>query len=308
MQAQAILWIEPGDLLVQIPIQAPQKVLERPILQRAPLPRLAVHRRVSERLPELTHDIFGEFEHAPTPLTRRLWLNTQWAFRSDATYLEIAEGLADESYDLLAVYLGGADVVGHRFWRYMEPERYRDRPPEDEVEDYGDLIEDYYRYVDSSIGRLVERMPENATVLVVADHGMRGVNFQKQFSGETIPKSVRSGHHPKARPGVIIAAGGAVLEAAGGLADLEVGDLEVLASIFDVTPSLLTILGIPVGEDMAGQPLEWLTGSQPGEVPMIATHDSEEWLAARAENDPNALDGARDEERLEQLRALGYIN
>ncbi len=73
-----------------------------------------------------------------------------------------------------------------------------------------------------------------------------------------------------------------------------------------VTPTLLELLDVPVGEDMKGRVLtEWLADgvSRAGSVP---SHDTPEWLAARGE-----LDARRprpDAERMKQLRALGYID
>ena len=77
--------------------------------------------------------------------------------------------------------------------------------------------------------------------------------------------------------------------------------------VFDLTPTLLTLLGVPVGADMQGKayikPLKakvkekLLTES-------VGTHTPSDWAETRQLGDA----GARDEtERLEQLRELGYI-
>ncbi|MDH3745106.1 MAG: alkaline phosphatase family protein, partial [Acidobacteriota bacterium] len=71
---------------------------------------LEINRRVSGELAERMIETFG-FSRPQTPLARRLWENTSWSLRADATYLEIAERLAGERFDLLACYLGGTDVV-----------------------------------------------------------------------------------------------------------------------------------------------------------------------------------------------------
>ncbi len=88
---------------------------------------MALLKRSHERLPDLTNEIFGPFPYALTEMGRRLWADCQWSFRADATYLSIARRLleSEKPFDLTMVYFGGPDVVGHRFWRYMQPERYQ---------------------------------------------------------------------------------------------------------------------------------------------------------------------------------------
>ncbi len=269
---------------------------------------LSINRRVSDTLPDLNRKIFGSFSHPMRPLTERLWDNTQWAFRADATYLEITTEIADEGWDLLAVYLGGADVAAHRFWRHLRPEAFDYPPPPEEIEDFGDVVPDYYRYIDQSIDRILDRMPSETTVLIVSDHGMHAANRQKAFSSDTIPDKVISAGHSKQPPGVVIAAGAGIASRTGAhrLEDLDRSRLSDSASIFDVTPTLLTLLGIPVGADMKGRVLdEWLAG-EVGRAGTVPSHDTQEWVAARAELE--ARTRRSEPERLEQLRALGYID
>ncbi len=267
---------------------------------------LEIHREMERTLPGLSRQIFGTFEHPLTPLTTRLWENTQWALRADATYLEIARRLAGEGHDLLALYLGGADVVGHRFWRYMEPEGYADRPTEEEIRDFGDAVRSYYRYLDTALGRVLAGMPGETTVLVVSDHGMHGVNQNKTFREQNIPNDLNSGHHRDAPAGVFIASG--IRPHRGRLDPERLGaaELPTVGSVLDVTPTLLTLLGIPVGADMEGRVLARVLAREADRATQIASHDGDAWRSARAGLDAAALE--EDEERLEQLRALGYVN
>ena len=88
--------------------------------------------------------------------------------------------------------------------------------------------------------------------------------------------------------------------------------LQTLASIMDMTPTLLTLMGLPVGEDMDGQVAEGLIErafldrfprlSQP-------THDDRAWLAERKRHvrDEGNASAQDQQERLEQLRSLGYL-
>lgn len=268
----------------------------------------ALHERIAEDLPEMTEGIFGEFRYEPAPLTARLWEATQWAFRADATYLGIAERLAEEKFDLVAFYMGGTDVVGHRFWRHMAPDDYSNPPSAEEIEDYGNVLPDYYRFADDAIGRILSKMPSDTRVVVVSDHGMHGINRKKRFNPQNIPEDVNSGHHREGTPGVFIAAGPGVVPGDLGVPARELTreNLPTVGHLRDVTPTLLALLEIPVGGDMEGRAIAEVTGVDPETLERVKTHDDEIWIQHRSELDSQALESSP--ERLEQLRALGYIN
>ncbi len=272
---------------------------------------LAVLRQVEADLPDLTRRIFGPFPHPLSLLGERLWNNCRWSFRADATYLRIALALAAEEppADLTLLYFGGPDVVGHRFWRYRQPALYRDPPAAEEVENFGRVIDDYYVYVDQALGRLIAAHGPEATVLVVSDHGMAPVNRGARFDADRPPADVNSAEHQDAPPGVLIAAGPAIERGRPfPLSELTRGDLVDLGNVFDLAPTILAMLRIPLGRDLEGRVLEDLfrpemrIAEQP---PAIATHDTAEFLAAQQGERPRSPGEA---ERLEQLRSLGYID
>jgi predicted AlkP superfamily phosphohydrolase/phosphomutase len=61
----------------------------------------------------------------------------------------------------------GLDRVHHGFWEFHDPQHvsYQAGNP------YQELIRDYYVYLDQEMGRLLELLDEETTVLVVSDHG-----------------------------------------------------------------------------------------------------------------------------------------
>ena len=279
-----------------------------PSEQAAALQALAASERTLDRR---LGRIFGTFEHPLREFERRLWDNCRWAFRADATYLAVALDLFERRGPsaLNLVYFGGPDVVGHRFWRYMFPELYEHPPQARDIENFGGIVRDYYRYVDAAVGKLVAACPPDTTVVVVSDHGMQPVNRDARFPADDPPKNANSAHHHDAPPGVLIAAGPHVAAGAGPAPQaLELADLREVGTVFDLTPTLLTWLGLPVGRDMPGRVLEELTAPshrhRPRPAP-VATHDTPEFLASR----PRPEDLQRAEaERIEQLQNLGYID
>jgi arylsulfatase A-like enzyme len=69
-------------------------------------------------------------------------------------------------------------------------------------------------------------------------------------------------------------------------------------TVYDVTPTILTWLGLPLGSDMDGKPAAFLRREP---RPPIATYDTKP--VERLGAGPSGAE----RERLEQLRGLGYI-
>jgi len=83
--------------------------------------------------------------------------------------------------------------------------------------------------------------------------------------------------------------------------DIRSGELGVEATIVDVAPTLLHLMGVPVGSDMDGQVLGiFRPESEPGRRPPSFT--SYETVEVQAAHDEDT------EQLRERLRALGYID
>jgi hypothetical protein len=221
---------------------------------------MQIARDVEARLPEIATEIFGQFEHPFTDLDRRLWDSTQWTFRTDHTYLQVAEETlaSSEPFDLFLFYLGGPDVVGHRFWRYYRPDEFAHPASSTQIDNFSRVIPDYYRYVDRAIGRILELAPPQANVLIVSDHGMHAVNTERQFRADDTPENINSGDHEGAAPGVLLAAGPS-LKGPSTPSDgsgLVAGDLPILGSVLDIVPTALALQGLPIGRDMDARIIE----------------------------------------------------
>jgi predicted AlkP superfamily phosphohydrolase/phosphomutase len=61
----------------------------------------------------------------------------------------------------------GLDRMHHGFWKYHDPQHVRHEPGNP----FQEAIRDYYRYLDEELGRLLELLTDDTTVLVVSDHG-----------------------------------------------------------------------------------------------------------------------------------------
>jgi predicted AlkP superfamily phosphohydrolase/phosphomutase len=136
--------------------------------------------------------------------------------------------------DFTAIYLNGLDPVEHFFWHYQEPQFFGPMPKQ-EMAKYGHTIENYYRFLDKKVGQFIEALGEEATIIIVSDHGMIATG-ELPWSGQ---------HVDTAPPGIIIMNG----------PQIKKGIWLTKATIFDIAPTILFLMGFPVGEDMDGSVL-----------------------------------------------------
>ena len=266
---------------------------------------------VDANLDGVEKDLFGTPANPVDEFSQMMWDQTEWSFRADATYVRVARDLleAQPDFDVLSLYIGGTDVAAHRFWRYAHPEQFTHPPNPKQIENFGRIIEDHYRYADRVMGEILQLVP-GAAVIILSDHGMHAVNMDNEFKKDDPPIETTSAHHLDAPPGVIIAAGGPFTSAGSAWNakhELDLTLLPRLGSVLDVLPTILAVKGIPIGEDMDGSPMRAIldfgkTGIS--EIRYVPTHDDAKWLAGQTARIRHGVD---ESERIEQLRSLGYI-
>jgi hypothetical protein len=159
----------------------------------------------------------------------------------DRQYIAIADRLdARSPAPLLALRLQGLDAVSHYYLRQAIPRAFGDVSDE-ERRMYGQVLEQYYRFVDAEIGRLLDRLGPNDLLLVVSPFGMEPLSPAKRLLEHTLGNAALSGSHERAPDGFLMAFGGPVKQ----------GRLP-RGAVVDITPTVLYFLGRPVGRDMDG--------------------------------------------------------
>lgn len=103
------------------------------------------------------------------------WEQSQFVYREQ---LEALEHLLSEYREgLLFFYFSSVDQGSHMFWRYFD----RNDPAYREHETLRDSIRVLYRQIDDALGRVLEAAGDDATVIVMSDHGFSpfywGVNL-----------------------------------------------------------------------------------------------------------------------------------
>lgn len=216
----------------------------------------------------------------------------KFVYQSDRSTVRMAIAAArSHPVDVLSVYLTGLDTVSHLYWHFAFPQEFpRHRIPPEELEQFGDVIRLYYRQVDAWLGELLAAL-DAPTVLVVSDHGFGGTG-QLPWSGG----------HGRITPGAPIAPRGVFILSGPGIAARP--ERMEPAHVLDVAPTILHLLGLPAARDMAGRTLASWTES--GREPASRVESYEEIGRLRDAQSPTA-DAPGDADRLERLRALGYI-
>jgi predicted AlkP superfamily phosphohydrolase/phosphomutase len=170
----------------------------------------------------------------------------------EAVTLDLA---ASERPDVILAYFQCTDSLLHRFWIFQKTEeeiRARLRQfkiPVDHVPElkrrFGKVVENCYRDVDARVGRMLDALRADETlVMLVSDHGFGDGPRKHPFRAEPY--------------GGIHWSTGAMIVAGPGIpADPET---DPDASVLDVTPTILYFLGLPVAGDMRGKVLEVLFG------------------------------------------------
>ncbi len=212
-------------------------------------------------------------------------------YATDLTSLRMADHLMESVPTELAVlYLRGLDLFCHAFWKYMEPDVWPDSISPQMLDTFGPVIEQYYEVADSMVGELLEHRGPETVVIICSDHGFAGHQGYPGFDGEF---AVGISMHRE--DGVIIMSGPGVRRN---------GRIED-ASILDVTPTLLSLFDLPVGRDMDGRVL-----TEAMEADFLDAHPVT-WVESHERGEggdgKEPISSTVDEEVLERLRSLGYI-
>ncbi|MEZ6194020.1 MAG: alkaline phosphatase family protein [Phycisphaerales bacterium] len=143
-----------------------------------------------------------------------------------------------EPWDFMAVYYDAIDQFGHNFMAYHPPaiEGISER----DADIFKDVMNGCYRYHDMMLESLLNYAGEETTVILVSDHGFHSGSGRHDTDGFKDPESW---HRPF---GVVCAKGPGIRK-----------DNHIYgATLLDVTPTILSLFGLPIGADMDGRP--WL--------------------------------------------------
>lgn len=194
-----------------------------------------------------------------------------------------------EPWDLTCVYFDGIDHFCHGFMRYHPPRR--EDVSEEDFELFREVVDSAYILHDIMLGRLMEKAGPDTAIVLVSDHGFHSGSLRPlRIPREPAGPAVMHRHY-----GIFVMRGPGVK------ADERIYG----AGILDVCPTILCLLGLPVGLDMDGKVLVDAFERKPA-IHTIPSHDAVEGPAGMHAPDMK-IDPSDAREAIEQLVALGYI-
>ncbi|MFC1474682.1 alkaline phosphatase family protein, partial [bacterium] len=227
-------------------------------------------------LAELAENEPVRFEHFLTVLAK------------DLSYFRMFEYMYDtHPTDFASLYLKTMDDVGHLFYRYYDPdwEGWWKKPHPD-TKPLGDLVNQVYVLHDQWVGEVLKKVDSDTVIILGSDHGMQPSTRDAPY--------ISGGHSEK---GIIMMAGGPVKKG------FRMPDV----SHYEIAPTILYLLGMPVPEDMKGKIMtdaldpEFVERFPPEFVKTYKSH-------IRDKIEYRKRDTRIENKEMEGLKNLGYID
>lgn len=187
---------------------------------------------------------------------------------------------------LLGVYFEAVDACEHLFMEDAPPRR--PEVSDADFRDFSGVVGRCYEYQDEVLGDLLRLAGPRTVTVVCSDHGFKSGEMRPRTPGRAdvglaalwhLLSGVVFVHGRSVRPGAAIAG----------------------ATILDIAPTILRVLGLPLSRELPGRPLEEVF--EAGTLPASRSVARYAWTPRPAAGPPAAGDDAR----VAELRALGYL-
>ena len=302
-KTHALGWFasHPAEPINGISVSDLYPLASAPVEQDWPLPPGAVY-------PERLRDSFADLRMHPAEVTEAAIL--PWIPRAAEIDQEKDKGLQsfakilaencsihnaatwilqNEPWDFLAVYYNGIDHFCHGFMHYHPPRMQG--IPQEKFKIYKDVVNGAYRFHDMMLDTLLQLAGPEATVLLVSDHGFHSDHLRPRgIPAEPAGPAVQ--HRPF---GIFCMKGSHAKQ-----------DERIYgATLLDVTPTILTLFGLPVADDMDGRVLVQAFAETP-EITRLPSWENEPGDCGMHPADMQ-MDPAAAKAMLQQFVALGYI-
>jgi hypothetical protein len=116
----------------------------------------------------ITSYLLGRVTGRYEPLDARYRIRRIWMALSADLFCHL---LRRHQPHFAAIVFYQTDSIGHYFWKFREPDLFRNVAPADAAR-YGDVIDRIYCQADATIGRILRLVDDDCTVFVLSDHGM----------------------------------------------------------------------------------------------------------------------------------------
>ena len=252
--------------------------------------RLSELRTVPMDIPgEMLRLFVPEYDKVDQAKDKRLHTLAKVLAEAMSIHAAATEILEHADWDFAGVYYDAIDHFCHGFMKYHPP-----RLPhidEESFSIFSGVIANAYRYHDAMLGRLLQLAGPETTVILLSDHGFHPDALRPKY----IPAEA-AGPAVEHREFGMIALHGPGIRA---------GQTIYGANLLDVTPTILHLFGLPVGQDMDGKVLSAAFET----VGKIETIESWDAVAGDAGTHPphTQVDAVASSEAMKHLVALGYV-
>jgi predicted AlkP superfamily phosphohydrolase/phosphomutase/tetratricopeptide (TPR) repeat protein len=197
--------------------------------------------------------------------------------------------MENEPWDLTAVYFDTIDHLSHGFMKFYPP--MLQGIDQEKYEIYKDVISGIYRFHDMMLERYIKLAGDDTTIIIISDHGFHSDHLRpKRLPSEPMAPALEHRQF-----GILCMSGPGIQQ-----------DERIYgATLLDITPTVLTLFGLPVGKDMDGKVL-----TQAFDHPVVPEYiDSWEEVAGNSgQHDPDLQqDPIAAQEAMKQLIELGYV-
>ena len=214
----------------------------------------------------------------------RILLATCATVHSAATWL-----MHNQEWDFMGVYYDTIDRFAHSFMEYHPPKM--EHISDEDYERYKNVMIGCYRFHDMMLGRIMDLAGDDTTIILLSDHGFHCDHLRPAGSSKIKDGRPVAWHRLH---GILVIAGPNIKK-----------DQRVYgASLLDIAPTVLGILGCPVPRDMDGHALTQIFDGDSETLKEIDTYETpqETELPFDIEEDPWVV-----QEMLSRLADLGYI-
>ncbi|MBU0484094.1 MAG: alkaline phosphatase family protein [Proteobacteria bacterium] len=198
--------------------------------------------------------------------------------------------MENEPWDFMAVYFDAIDHYCHGYMNFHPP--YRQGIPRKLFENYQDVVTGGYLFHDMMLERLLDLAGPETTVILCSDHGFHSDHLRPG----SVPDEPAGPVIEHRNYGIIAMHGPGIAK----------DELIFGASLLDITPTILSLFGLPVGADMDGKPL--VSAFERPMIPKVI----ESWETVKGDsgmmNKEQLGDPWAEQAALEQLVELGYID
>ncbi|MCH8902927.1 MAG: alkaline phosphatase family protein [Bacteroidetes bacterium] len=198
--------------------------------------------------------------------------------------------IENEEWDLMAIYYDAIDHFCHAFMKFHPPQLRG--VPDDLFEYYKDVVTGGYLFHDMMLARLIQLAGPDTTIMLISDHGFHSDHLRPL----ALPKEPAAPALEHSPYGIICMKGPGIKK-----------DERIYgASVLDITPTVYTLFGLPVAEDMDGHALVSAFNKEilPESIPSWDDIPGEDGRHKQE----NGTGSTNTEEVLDQLVDLGYID